>query len=131
MTRTKPPDWEARHACLYYALSGQYLLARAGIEATLVTGQVSFAPDTPRRHRICPHAWLETPDYLIDYAILPRRGEVAVIPQRWVAHDLRDVHPGSTAVLALPRPRDPDHLRYLARHRARFARILRESAGSE
>jgi hypothetical protein len=123
--RTKPASWVARYACLYYALAGRRLLAQHGIAAKLVTGAVIYDPRTPRRHSIRPHAWLETGSYLIDYATLPRLGVVKVIPLDRAVRRARDVRPGITRVLAPQRPRDPDHLRYLARHSARFEQSAR------
>lgn len=126
VARTKPAGWASRYACLYYALAGRRLLAQHGIAAELMTGAVIYAPGTPHRHRIRPHAWLETGTHLIDFATLPRRGEVTVIPLDRVARRGRDVRPGITRGLALLRPRDPDHLHYLARHCARFKSGARE-----
>ena len=123
--RTRPASWETRHACLYYALAGRYLLGRYGIASNLVTGAVIYAPRTQQRHSICPHAWLETASHLIDFATLPRLGWATVIPLDRVAHRVSDIRPGYTQVLAVPRPPDPDHLRYIARHTARFGHAVR------
>lgn len=123
--RTKPADWQARRSCLYYALAGQYLLARAGIDARLRVGQVVFAPGTAAAHRIRPHAWLETPTHFIDYATLPRWGMVVIIPRSRVAYSPADIQRGRTGVLVRHRPPDADLLSHLAEHRTRFNRGLR------
>jgi len=122
--RTVPSDWQLLHACLYYALAGQYLLARYGIGTRLIGGAVVYFPTSPRYHRIKPHVWLETAGYYIDCAALPRWGLVVVLPFRQVARDPVEIVPGLTQVLILEERNDPEFVDYVARHRVRFERIL-------
>lgn len=125
VARTKPPHWECRRACLYYALAGQHLLARQGIPAALRFGSVVYGPGAPAAHAIDPHAWLETPTGLVDYATLPRWGVVMVIPRGLAARAPWEVRPGVTPVLAEWWPADAALRGYLATHRSRFEHILR------
>jgi len=127
--RTRPATWPLKRACLYYALAGQYLLARAGIDTTLHIGTVIYDPQTPAAHRISPHAWLETAHHFVDYATLPRRGQVTVIGLGQVAADEADVMPGQTRVLALGEPDNPQLHAYVAVHRARFLRLMLQPPG--
>jgi hypothetical protein len=123
--QTRPPDWQLLRSCLYYALAGQYLLARQGIETRLESGALQYNPSTPARHGIDPHVWLETRTHLIDCATLPRWGEVTVIPRSRVATHRDEVFPGLTRVLVVERYRDPEQLAYITGHRARFVERLR------
>lgn len=122
--RTKPLHWERRHACLYYALAGQRLLAGQGIRSTLYFGDVLYAPGTRACHAIRPHAWLQTAGYFIDYATLPRSGEVTVLAAARVAHSPTEVEPGRTAVLAVPQRTSPRLEAFLRYHAKRFAFAL-------
>jgi hypothetical protein len=122
--RTTPADWKLLHACLYYALSGQYILARRGIPTRLKGGDVLYFPDTRLHHRIKPHVWLETAAHFIDCSALPRWGYIVVIPQREVAREPAAVVPEMTRVLILEERNDPKFYDYVARHRARFERVL-------
>ena len=124
VAHSKPADWEMRRSCLYYALAGQYLLARNGIDAILWTGAVVYDPRTRARHPISPHAWLETASHFIDYSTLPRWGEVTVIPREQTATEKTGVHAGITRVLLFHRPGDSALIEYLDTHRARFGRIV-------
>ena len=124
VARSKPVEWGMKHACLYYAVAGQYLLAKQGIDAALWVGAVIYYPGTSRHHEISPHAWLETNHYFIDYSTLPRWGKTMIIPHNRVASDPERVNPGFARVLALHRPVDYDLIDYLAEHRARFERIV-------
>jgi len=123
--RTTPSDWELLHACLYYALAGQYILALRGIPARLKGGAVLYYPDTPLRHEIKPHVWLQTDLHFIDCSALPRWGYVAVIPLHEVARNLAAVIPGKTRLLILEERNDPEFRNYVARHRTRFKCVLR------
>jgi hypothetical protein len=123
--QTRPPDWKLLHSCLYYALAGQYLLARHGIESRLESGAIQYNPATPARHGIDPHVWLETRTHLIDCATLPRWGEVTVIPRARVATHRDEVVPGVTRALVVERYRDPEQLARISGHRARFGESLR------
>jgi hypothetical protein len=123
--RTTPANWELLHACLYYALAGQYILACRGIPARLKGGAVLYYPDTPLRHDIKPHVWLETGTHFIDCSALPRWGYIAVIPLQQVTRNLASDIPEMTRLLILEERNDPEFLDYVARHRARFERILR------
>ena len=122
--RVMPIDWKLLHACLYYALSGQYILARMGIPTRLKGGAVLYCPDTPVYHRIKPHVWLETGTHFIDCSALPRWSYIAVIPQRQVARNPASVIPGMTRVLILEDRDDREFMDYVARHRTRFERVL-------
>ncbi|MGE5155153.1 MAG: hypothetical protein ACM3ST_14200 [Bdellovibrio bacteriovorus] len=122
--RSKPAEWALRRACLYYAFAGQHLLLQRGIVASVWVGAVVYDPETAASHEIWPHAWLETATHFIDYAALPRWGEVRVIPHHLVARSPSEVRPGVTRVLALQRVEDLDLVTYLAAHRARFDRIV-------
>jgi hypothetical protein len=124
VAHSKPAGWEMRRSCLYYALAGQYLLARNGIDAILWTGAVVYHPETRARHPISPHAWLETASHFIDYSTLPRWGEVTVIPREQTATEKTGVHAGITRVLLFHRPGDSALIEYLDTHRARFGRIV-------
>ncbi len=123
--QTRPAEWEMLHSCIYYPLAGQYLLAWQGVVTRLEAGSILYDPQTPLRHGIDPHIWLESPTHLIDCANLPRRGEVSVIPMSLVARHDSEVVPGVTRVLIVDRYRYPEYLAYLAGHRNRFAGILR------
>lgn len=123
--RTTPFDWELLHACVYYALAGQYILAHQGIPTRLKGGAVLYNPYTPLHHDIKPHAWLETDTHVIDCAALPRWGYIAVIPLQQVARNPASVIPWMTRLLILEDRDDPQFLDYVARHRARFERVLR------
>ena len=112
---TRPAEWELQHSCIYYALAGQYLLARQGVATRLEAGAIQYDP----------HIWLESPTHLIDCATLPRRGEISVIPLSFVAQHPAEVIPGVTRALIVDRYGDPAYLAYLAGHRDRFADILR------
>ena len=125
--RTKPADWELLHACLYYALAGQYILAGRGVPTRLRGGAVLYYPDTPLHHPIKPHVWLETGTHFIDCSALPRWGYIAVIPLQEVARNPASVVPGVSRLLILEERNDPEFLGYVARHRARFEHILRET----
>ena len=113
---TRPPYWPMRRACLYYAMAGQALLADHGIAARLRVGQVVYWPGTAAAHPIAPHAWLETGTDFIDYATLPRWGEVAVIPRDLVATEPAAVVPGATRVLAISAELDGPLALYLDHH---------------
>jgi hypothetical protein len=117
---TRPRHWPLRHACLYYALAGQALLARHGIAATLRVGRVVYRPGTPGAHPIAPHVWLDTGSHLVDYAMLPRRGEVAIVPADLVARRPSQVVPGVTRVLTSTADHDERLGRYLRHHYQRF-----------
>ncbi|MGB7930912.1 MAG: hypothetical protein WCH04_01570 [Gammaproteobacteria bacterium] len=123
--RTTPANWELLHACLYYALAGQYILARRSIITRLKGGALLYYPDTPAHHDIKPHVWLETDTHFIDCSTLPRWGYIAVIPLQQVARSPASVIPEMTRLLILEERNDPEFLDYVARHRARFERILR------
>jgi hypothetical protein len=123
--RTRPADWALLRSCLYYALAGQYLLARQGVTTRLEGGAVMYNPSTPGRHGIDPHVWLENRTHFIDCATLPRWGLVTVIPLSLVARHPADVIPGVTRVLIVGHRRDPEYLDYLDGHRARFTSALR------
>ncbi len=123
--RTMPPDWQLLHACLYYALAGQYLLARRGILTHLEGGAVLYYPDTPLQHRIKPHVWLATDAHVIDCSALSRWGYIAVIPVQRVARHPEEVIPGVTRLLILEQRDDAQFLDYVAGHRARFEHALR------
>lgn len=117
---TRPQHWPMKRACLYYALAGQALLAKHGIPAMLRVGQVEYRPGAVAAYPIAPHAWLETGAHVIDYAMLPRWGRVAVIPRDLVATDPLSVLPGVTQLLAMrDRPTKPLGL-YLNHHYRRF-----------
>jgi hypothetical protein len=122
--RTTPSNWELLHACIYYALAGQSILALKGIPTRLKGGAVMYYPDTPLRHDIKPHAWLETDTHFIDCSALPRWGYIAVIPLQQVARNHASVIPGMTRLLILEERNDPEFQDYVARHRARFERVL-------
>ena len=122
--RTKPDGWENNRACLYYALAGQYLLARHGMHTVVRVGAVIYTPDLTAQHGICPHAWLEADGLFIDFSTLPRWGKTTVIPLSRVAGHPAAVQPGVTLALALRRPPDPDLIGYLTSHRARFYNIV-------
>jgi len=117
---TRPWHWPMKRACLYYAFAGQALLAQAGIPAALRVGQVEYRPGTAAAYSIAPHAWLETEAYVIDYATLPRWGQVAVIPRNLVASDRSTVIPGVTQLLALPAEPNQSLGLYLSHHYRRF-----------
>jgi hypothetical protein len=121
--RTTPFDWELLHACVYYALAGQYILAHQGIPPTERRGCAQPVYPTASRHQT--HAWLETDTHVIDCAALPRRGYIAVIPLQQVARNPASVIPWMTRLLILEDRDDPEFLDYVARHRARFERVLR------
>jgi hypothetical protein len=123
--RTIPANWQLLHACLYYALAGQYFLARRGTLTRLEGGAVLYYPDTPLQHRIKPHVWLETDTHVIDCSVLPRWGYIAVFPLQQVAHNPEQVIPGVTRLLILEQRNDPQFLDYVASHRTRFERALR------
>jgi hypothetical protein len=125
--RTTPADWELLHACVYYALAGQYILARRGIRTRLKGGAVLYCPDTPLHHNIKPHVWLETGTHFIDCSALPRWGYIAVIPLQLVARTPAEVIPDVTRLLILEDRNDPEFLDHVATHRARFNRILQEA----
>jgi hypothetical protein len=120
VARTRPPHWPRKRACLYYALAGQALLAQQGIPAMLRVGRVVYRPGTASAHPIAPHAWLETADHFIDYAMLPRRGAVAVIATERLATHPAHVLPGVTRVLALAAEPDESLGLYLGHHYRRF-----------
>lgn len=122
--RTVPVEWQLLHACLYYALAGQYLLARYGVGSRLKGGAVVYFPTSPLHHRIKPHVWLETAGHYIDCAALPRRGYIVVLPLRQVAQDAAAIVPALTEVLILEERNDPEFIDYVARHRTRFERVL-------
>jgi hypothetical protein len=122
--RAMPRDWQLLHGCLYYALAGQYLLARYGIGTELKGGTVVYFPTSPLHHRIKPHVWLETASHYIDCSALPRWGYIVVLPLRQVAHDQALIMPGLTEVLILEERDDPEFADYVAEHRGRFERIL-------
>ena len=123
--RTTPANWELQHACLYYALAGQYILAGRGIPACLKGGAVLYNPDTPLHHDIKPHVWLETDTHFIDCSALPRWGYIAVIPLQQVARNPASVIPEMSRLLILEERNDPVFLDHVATHRDRFDRILR------
>jgi hypothetical protein len=120
--RSMPANWELLHACLYYALAGQYLLAQRGLVTRLEGGAVLYYPDTPLQHRIKPHVWLETDTHFIDGSALARWGYITVIPRQRVARRPGEVIPGFTRVLILSST-VTGILNYIA-HRARFERAL-------
>lgn len=122
--RALPRDWELLHGCLYYALAGQYLLARHGISTRLEGGTVVYFPTSPLHHRIKPHVWLDTTSHYIDCSALPRWGFIVVLPLRQVAPDSASILPGLTEVLILEKRDDSEFDDYVAGHRARFERIL-------
>jgi hypothetical protein len=122
--RTRPSNWPLRRACLYYALAGQYVLARKGIPSSLRRGTVVYAPGGPSAHRISPHAWLETATHFVDYATLPRWGRPTIVSRQQVATAIAQVEPGDTAVLALSEPIVGSMRGYIAVHRARLARQI-------
>ena len=128
--QTRPADWALLRSCLYYALAGQYLLARQGVATRLESGAVMYNPFTPRRHGINPHVWLENRTHFIDCATLPRWGVVTVIPLSLVARHAADVIPEVTRVLIVERRQDPEYLAYLDGHRARFADALRRQGAA-
>lgn len=123
--RVIPADWELLHACLYYAMAGQYLLALRGIATRLKGGVVVYYPDTPMHHRIKPHVWLETATHFIDSSALPRWGYIVVLPLQEVARGPASLMPGTSRVLILEERDDREFSDYVARHRARFERVLR------
>lgn len=123
--RTRPPHWPMKRSCLYYALAGRAILARHGINATLRVGAVDYFPGTPWEHPIDPHAWLETETHFIDYATLPRCGQVSLIPRDRVANQPEAVRPGVTQVLTLPSEPDRALTTYLRHHARRFRQWLR------
>lgn len=125
VAKTRPLEWPELHACLYYALAGQRLLAEAGISTRLVQGTVVYGPYIAGQHKINPHIWLETATHIIDYATLPRWGEVSVIPRSLAARNARAVTPGLTRILAWPRPRSAPEQRFIMMHRARFEQALK------
>jgi len=125
--RTTPANWELLHACVYYALAGQYILARRGIPTRLKGGAVLYYPDTPLHHDIKPHVWLETDTHFIDCSALPRWGYIAVIPLQQLARNPASVIPEMTRLLILEERNDPEFLDHVATHRARFDRILQGS----
>jgi hypothetical protein len=128
---TRPRHWPLRHACLYYALAGQALLARQGIAATLRVGRVVYRPGTPGAHPIAPHVWLDTGTHLVDYAMLPRRGEVAIVPKWRIATHPSQVVPGVTPVLVLAAHDDQALGLFLRHHHRRFhGRCSRTWAGA-
>jgi hypothetical protein len=120
-----PANWELLHACLYYALARQYILARRGIRTRMKGGAVLYFPDTPLRHDIKPHVWLETDTHFIDCSALPRWEYTAVIPLQQVARNPASVIPEMTRLLILEERNDPEFLDHVATHHARFDRILR------
>jgi hypothetical protein len=122
--RTLPPDWQLLHGCLYYALAGQYLLARCGIGTRLKGGAVVYFPTSPLHHRIKPHVWLETPGHYIDCSALPRWGYIVVLLLREVARDSESIIPGLTEVLILEERDDQEFGDYVTTHRTRFERVL-------
>jgi len=126
--RTRPSNWPLRRACLYYALAGQYVLARQGIPSSLRLGTVVYGPGGPSAHRISPHAWLETATHFVDYATLPRWGRPTIVSRQQVATAIAQVEPGRTAVLALTEPIAGPMRGYLAVHRARLARQMMQPA---
>jgi hypothetical protein len=113
---TRPRHWPLKRACLYYAIAGQALLARQGIPARLRIGQVVYQPGTRRAHAIRPHAWLEVGPYFVDYAAIPRWGDVAVIPADMVAVGPLQVQPGVSRVLAIGTVADAPLVHYLRHH---------------
>ena len=117
---TRPQHWPMKRACLYYALAGQTLLAQHGIPAMLRVGQVVYRPGTAAAYPIAPHAWLDTGAYVIDYAMLPRLGRVAVIPNNLVATNPSNVLPGVTQLLATPDDPNKALGLYLNHHYRRF-----------
>ena len=124
-SQTRPADWELLRSCLYYALAGQYLLSRHGVDTRLAGGAIMYNPSTPGRHGIDPHVWLESRTHFIDCATRPRWGVVTVLPLVLVARSPAEVIPGVTRVHIVGRRRDPEYLAYLEVHRARFADALR------
>ena len=130
--RTTPANWELLHACVYYALAGQYILARRGIPTRLKGGAVLYYPDTPLHHNIKPHVWLETDTHFIDCSALPRWGYIAVIPLQQVARNPESVIPEMTRMLIQEERNDPQFPDHVVTHRARFDRILRgEQPGND
>ena len=123
--RTMPTDWQLLHACLYYALAGQYILAHHGIITHLKGGAVLYFPATPRHHAIRPHVWLETGRHFIDCSALLRWGHIEVIPMSRVTGDREAVIPGITKVMILEERDDTEFQNYVARHRIRFEHALR------
>jgi hypothetical protein len=117
---TRPRHWPLRHACLYYAMAGQTLLARHGIPATLRVGRVVYRPGSPTAHPINPHVWLDTGTHFVDYALLPRCNEVAVVPAGLVATHPAQVVPGVTPVLAITTDHEASMELYLRHHYRRF-----------
>lgn len=127
--RTRPLHWPMRRACLYYAITGQALLAEQGIAAHLLVGRVVYWPGTAAEHAIDPHAWLETASEFVDYAMLPRSGRTAILPLEGVAALPSAVIPGVTRVLAIEaEPSNALH-RYLSHHCRRFHRAQVDSEG--
>jgi hypothetical protein len=122
--RTMPANWELLHACLYYALAGQYILAQRGFVTRLEGGAVIYNPFSSACHDIKPHVWLETDTHFIDGSTLPRWGYITVIPRQRVARHPGEVIPGFTRILILEQRSDPEFLNYIATHRARFERAL-------
>lgn len=120
----RPLEWPRLYSCLYYALAGQHLLAGEGIPTRLVLGTVVYGPYIAGQHGINPHIWLETATHLIDYATLPRWGEVSVIPMERVARSAREVTPGLTRILILPRRASPQERHFITIHRSQFERAL-------
>lgn len=126
---TRPPHWPMKRACLYYAIAGQTLLAEHGIPARLRVGRVVYRPGTAAAHPIAPHAWLETATDFVDYAMLPRGGQTAVIPLRQVATTPSAVVPGVTRVLAITAEVDASLGLYLRHHYRLFqGRYMRPAA---
>ncbi len=101
---TRPLEWPRLHSCLL--------------------GTVVYGPYITGQHGINPHIWLETATHLIDYATLPRWGEVSVIPVELVARSTREVTPGLTRIAVLPRPGSLQERRFITMHRSRFERAL-------
>jgi hypothetical protein len=122
---SRPADWALLRSCLYYALAGQYLLAREGVATRLESGAVMYNPSSARRHGIDPHVWLESRTHFIDCATLPRWGVVTLVPRSLVAEHPGDVIPGVTRVLVVARYRDRQQRAFLDAHRARFDDALR------
>lgn len=127
---TRPRNWPLRHACLYYALAGQALLARYGIASELRIGNIDYRPGTGLHHPISPHVWLETETHFIDYAALPRWGRVEVIPRALVAETSGQVRPGATPVLAAPLRPDAALAQFLRHHERRFRLQLEGRRGA-
>nr|WP_200347906.1 lasso peptide biosynthesis B2 protein [Halochromatium glycolicum] len=122
---TRPRYWPLKRACLYYALAGQVLLAEQGISAQLRVGRVVYHPGTARAHAIAPHVWLETATHFIDYATLPRWGQVTIIPRDRVAVVPAEVVPGGSRVLAARAEVDDGLRLYLNHHNRQFQGRLR------